>query len=82
MTHEQKAREIRETAETLIDDRGRDNALAWAEHCMVRDPVGGFWRAVRDAIAGAQWPPIDPTTGRPANFRRENGDWVTIAEGD
>ena len=51
MTNEQKAREIRETAETLIEDRGRDNALAWADHCMTRDPTGGFWRAVRDEIA-------------------------------
>jgi len=29
---------------------GRANALAWAEHCMVRDPTGGFWRAVAIAI--------------------------------
>lgn len=46
MTNEQKVREIRETAETLIEDRGGANALAWAEHCMTRDPAGGFWRAV------------------------------------
>ena len=45
-----KAREVRETAETLVEDRGRANALAWAEHCAVRDPVGGFWRAVWIAI--------------------------------
>jgi hypothetical protein len=47
---ERKAREVRETAETLVEDRGRANALAWAEHCAVRDPVGGFWRRVADAI--------------------------------
>lgn len=48
-----REREIRETAETLVEDRGRGGALAWAEHCMVRDPSGGFWRAVRDAIASS-----------------------------
>ena len=42
--------EARETAETLIEDRGAANARAWAEHCMVRDPVGGFWRAVLDEL--------------------------------
>ena len=47
---ERQAREVRETAETLVEDRGRANALAWAEHCAVRDPVGGFWRAVWIAI--------------------------------
>jgi hypothetical protein len=47
---ERKAREVRETAETLVDDRGRSNALAWAEHCATRDPAGGFWRAVANAI--------------------------------
>jgi hypothetical protein len=25
-------------------------------------------------------PPIDPTTGRPANYRLVTGEWVTIAE--
>ena len=63
-------REIRETAETLIEDRGAQNAIAWADHCMVRDSSGGFWRAVRDCIARSQgW-----------NFRRENGEWTRIAE--
>lgn len=47
---ERQAREVRETAETLVEDRGRANALAWAEHCAVRYPVGGFWRAVWIAI--------------------------------
>ena len=47
---ERQAREVRETAETLSEDRGRVNAIAWAEHCMVRDPVGGFWRAVLDEL--------------------------------
>jgi hypothetical protein len=42
--------EIRETAKTLVEDRGWSNALEWSEHCMTRDPVGGFWRAVHDAI--------------------------------
>ena len=51
---ERIARNIRETAETLVDDRGRAGALAWAEHCMVRDPSGGFWRAVADAIRAVQ----------------------------
>lgn len=51
MTREEKfERDVRETSETLVEDRGRENALAWAEHCMVRDPTGGFWRAVADAI--------------------------------
>jgi|HubBroStandDraft_6_1064221.scaffolds.fasta_scaffold161861_2 hypothetical protein len=48
---DRQAREVRETAETLVEDRGRANALAWAEHCAVSDSsVGGFWRAVADAI--------------------------------
>jgi hypothetical protein len=47
---ERQAREVRETAETLVEDRGRSGAIAWAEHCMVRDPTGGFWRAVAIAI--------------------------------
>ena len=46
MTNDRKEREIRETAETLIDDRGFVNARAWAEHCATRDSAGGFWRAV------------------------------------
>lgn len=46
-----REREIRETAETLVENRGPVGARAWAEHCMVRDPSGGFWRAVRDVIA-------------------------------
>jgi hypothetical protein len=47
------ARDVRETAETLVEDRGRANALAWAEHCAVRDPHGGFWRQVVLAIEEA-----------------------------
>lgn len=43
-------RDVRETALTLIEERGETNALAWAEHCATRDPTGGFWRAVRLAI--------------------------------
>lgn len=46
-----QAREVRETAETLLEDRGPANARAWVEHCMVRDPTGGFWRAVLDELA-------------------------------
>jgi hypothetical protein len=42
-------REIRETAETLIEDRGVTNALAWATHCATRDNAG-FWRMVRNEI--------------------------------
>jgi hypothetical protein len=45
-----KAREVRETAETLVDDRGWANAREGAEHCMTHDPAGGFWRAVFDKI--------------------------------
>lgn len=36
--------EARETAETLVEDRGRANALAWAEHCATRDMSGFWWR--------------------------------------
>ena len=46
MTEDRRTTEIREIAETLVEDRGFKNALAWAEHCMVRDPTGGFWLAV------------------------------------
>lgn len=54
--NQRKAREIRETAETLIETRGRENAKAWAEHCMTRDPSDGFWRAVLDTIIlGSSW---------------------------
>lgn len=73
MTREERfARDVRETAETLVEDRGRDNALVWAEHCMTRDPSGGFWRAVRDAILAASG----------LNFKTVDGRWVRIAEGD
>lgn len=44
---ERQAREVRDTAATLIEERGHANARAWCEHCMARDPVGGFWRAVQ-----------------------------------
>ena len=47
---EQLARDVREAAETLLEDRGPANARAWAEHCMVRDPTGGFWRAVLEEL--------------------------------
>lgn len=43
-------REAFETADTLLEDRGPVNARAWVKHCMVRDPSGGFWRRVLDAI--------------------------------
>ena len=46
-------RNARETAETLIEDRGAVNALAWAEHCATRD-TSGFWRKVCNAIDGVQ----------------------------
>ena len=46
-----RAREARDTAETLLEDRGPANARAWVEHCMVRDPTGGFWRAVLEELA-------------------------------
>jgi hypothetical protein len=42
-------REISETALTLIEERGHANALAWADHCMIRS-TDGFWRKVRDEI--------------------------------
>ena len=42
-------REATEHAEVLIEDRGPVNAIAWANHCMIRD-TGGFWRRVHDEI--------------------------------
>ena len=42
-------REINDTALTLIEDRGHDNARAWADHCAIRS-TDGFWRKVRDKI--------------------------------
>jgi hypothetical protein len=50
---ERETRDVRETAETLIEDRGAVNALAWAEHCATRD-ASGFWRKVCNAIDGVQ----------------------------
>jgi|HubBroStandDraft_6_1064221.scaffolds.fasta_scaffold04442_2 hypothetical protein len=44
------ARDVRETAETLLEERGAVNARAWARHCMVRDPAGGFWRLVLEEL--------------------------------
>jgi hypothetical protein len=39
------------------------------------------WQGERRRMAEEQKrPPIDPTTGRPANYRKEDGTWVTIAE--
>jgi hypothetical protein len=39
------ARNARETAETLIEDRGPSNAREWAVHCATRD-TSGFWPKV------------------------------------
>jgi hypothetical protein len=50
---EREARQVRETAQTLIEDRGAINALAWAAHCATRD-ASGFWRKVCNAIDGVQ----------------------------
>jgi hypothetical protein len=44
-----RAVEVEETALTLVEDRGRLNAWAWANHCAARD-TSGFWRKVRDKI--------------------------------
>ena len=37
--------EVRDVAETLIEERGPTNARDWAEHCAIRD-LSGFWPAV------------------------------------
>jgi hypothetical protein len=42
-------REAQEHAETLIEDRGRTNALAWAQHCATR-ANDGLWMRVVEAI--------------------------------
>jgi len=42
---ERAARDIRETAETLIEERGPVNARDWAQHCAIRD-LSGFWSKV------------------------------------
>jgi hypothetical protein len=70
---ERQAREIKETAETLIEDRGPSNALAWADHCMVRSN-DGFWRKVSDEIA--RWIAVEKEINRaaarsPSMSRRE-----------
>jgi hypothetical protein len=49
MSNERKQLEARETADTLIEERGVDNALAWADHCLTRTH-DGFWRMVRNEI--------------------------------
>jgi hypothetical protein len=48
----------------LIEDRGVDNALAWASHCAARDR-SGFWRLVVKAIERESH---DPMRGCPANL--------------
>ena len=56
LTHEEEAarrrREIDETAQTLIEERGYKNALAWANHCAMRS-TDGFWRNIAFAIQTA-----------------------------
>jgi hypothetical protein len=42
-------REAQEHAETLVEDRGLANALAWAIHCANRS-TDGFWSRVVQAI--------------------------------
>jgi hypothetical protein len=42
-------REAQEHAETLVEDRGLFNALAWAIHCANRS-TDGFWSRVVQAI--------------------------------
>ena len=42
-------REAQEHAETLVEDRGLFNALAWAIHCANRT-TDGFWSRVVQAI--------------------------------
>jgi len=42
---EREARSVRETAETLIEDRGPSNAREWVVHCATRD-TSGFWPKV------------------------------------
>lgn len=58
--HERMLREAGETALTLIEDRGRANAHAWAKHCATRDTTG-FWRQVTLAVEEmpANEPPVD-----------------------
>jgi hypothetical protein len=46
---ERELRDIRETVEALIEDRGLTQARAWADHCATRD-ISGFWRQVRNGI--------------------------------
>ena len=58
MTNARKAREIEGTAITLIEERGRTNALAWADHCATRD-TDGFWRQVANLIRLAGQMPIE-----------------------
>lgn len=61
---------------------------------MTGPTSGGIARQLAPVVLGAivsgqvpgvsftPFPPIDPTTGRPANYRKLDGTWVTIAEGD
>ena len=42
-------REAQDHAESLIEDRGLNNALAWAIHCANRS-TDGFWSRVVQAI--------------------------------
>jgi hypothetical protein len=66
-------RDARETALTLIEDRGAVNAKAWADHCMVRSN-DGFWRKVSDEIA--RWIAVEKEINKaaarsPSMSRRE-----------
>lgn len=44
--------------------------------------VGALLRADLTAAIGEAAPPVDPSTGRPANYRTVDGVWVTIADPD
>ena len=56
---------------------------ATADHADVQEVAAAMQKVIkpkRQRKAKADKPPIDPTTGRPANYRKEDGEWVTIAE--
>lgn len=64
-------REAQEHAETLIEDRGLFNALAWAIHCANRT-TDGFWSRVVQAIEAIRDEDRDEEDQDPAADR---GDW-------
>jgi hypothetical protein len=70
-------REAQEHAETLVEDRGLFNALAWAIHCANRT-TDGFWSRVVQAIRAID----DRDNENEDDPAADYGDWKFHQEHD